>query len=95
MMTSSIPSVEDFTNAFPNQLTPIVGEPTYTTLNTLKDQLKANTASIPTTHGSGNHGYLLMCGRTEIVLYWKHCVEYTTYNCFLYNIHSLITIYIF
>ena len=49
-MTSSIPSVEDFTNAFPTQLTPIVGELTYATLMTLKDQLK--------TLGGGNHGYL-------------------------------------
>ena len=57
-MTSSVPSVEDFTNAFPTQLTPIVGEPTYTTLKTLKDQLKANAASMPTTLDGGNHGYL-------------------------------------
>ena len=57
-MTSFVPSVEDYTNAFPNQLTPIVGEPTYATLKTLKDQLKANAASVPTTLGGGNHGYL-------------------------------------
>ena len=57
-MTSSVPSVEDFTNAFPTQLTPIVGKPTYTTLKTLKDQLKANAASVPTTLSGGNHGYL-------------------------------------
>ena len=57
-MTSTVPSVEDFTNAFPNHLTPIVGEPTYQTLKELKDQLKANAASIPTTLGGGNHGYL-------------------------------------
>ena len=57
-MTSSIPSVEDLTNTFPTQLTPIVGIPTYATLKTLKDQLKANSASVPTTLGGGNHGYL-------------------------------------
>ena len=57
-MTSSVPSVEDFTNAFPTQVSPIVGEPTYATLKTLKDQLKANAASVPTTLGGGNHGYL-------------------------------------
>ena len=57
-MTSSVPSVEVFTNSFPTQLTPIVGKPTYTTLTTLKDQLKANAASVPTTLGGGNHGYL-------------------------------------
>ena len=59
-MTLSIPSVEDFTNAFPNQLTPIVRELTYATLKTLKDQLKPNAASVPTTLGSGNHGYLIL-----------------------------------
>ena len=58
MMNSTVPSVEDFTNAFSNHLTPIVGEPTYQTLKELKDQLKANAASIPTTLGGSNHGYL-------------------------------------
>ena len=57
-MTSSVPSVEDFKNAFPTQVTPIIGEPTYATLKTLKDQLKANAASVPTTLGGGKHGYL-------------------------------------
>ena len=57
-MTSTVPSVEDFTNAFPNHLTPLAGEPTYQTLKELKDQLKANAASIPTTLGGGHHGYL-------------------------------------
>ena len=57
-MTSTVPSVEDFTNAFPIHLSPIVGEPTYQTLKELKDQLKANAASIPTTLGGGHHGYL-------------------------------------
>ena len=55
---SSIPSVEDFPNAFATHFTPIVGEPTYRTLKTLKDQLKANAASVPATLGGGNHGYL-------------------------------------
>ena len=57
-MTSTVPSVEDFTYAFPNHLPPIVDEPTYETLKELKDQLKANATSIPTTLGGGNHGYL-------------------------------------
>ena len=57
-MTSTVPSIEDFTNAFPNHLSPIVGEPTYQTLKELKNQLKANAASIPTTLGGGHHGYL-------------------------------------
>ena len=57
-MTSSAPSAEDFTNACPTQVTPIVGEPTYATLKTLKDQLKATAASVPTTLGRGSHGYI-------------------------------------
>ena len=57
-MTSSVPSVEDITNAFPTPITKITGEPNYESLKYLKDQLKANAASIPITLGGGNHGYL-------------------------------------
>ena len=57
-MTSSVPSVKDITNAFPTPITKITGEPNYKSLKYLKDQLKANAASIPTTLGGGNHGYL-------------------------------------
>ena len=57
-MSTSVPSVEDITNAFPTPITTITGEPIYESLKTLKDQLKTNAASIPTTLGGGNHGYL-------------------------------------
>ena len=57
-MTSSVPSVEDITNAFPTPINKITGEPNYKSLKYLKDQLKANATSIPTTLGGGNHGYL-------------------------------------
>ena len=57
-MSSSIPSVKDLINVFPRTVTPITSEPNYDSLKNLKDQLKANTASIPTTLGGGNHGYL-------------------------------------
>ena len=57
-MTSSVPSVKDITNTFPKPITKIMGEPNYESLKNLKDQLKANAASIPTTLGGGNHGYL-------------------------------------
>ena len=57
-MTTSVPSVEDVTNAFPTAITKITGEPNYESLKILKDELKANAASIPTTLGSGTHGYL-------------------------------------
>ena len=57
-MSSSVPSVEDISNAFPTPITTITDEPNYESLKTLKEQLKANAASIPTTLGGGNHGYL-------------------------------------
>ena len=38
-------------------LTKIHGEPTYETLHHLKNELKANTSSVPTTLGGENHGY--------------------------------------
>ena len=57
-MSTSVPSVEDITNAFPTPITTITAEPNYESLKTLKDQLKTNAASIPTTLGGGNHGYL-------------------------------------
>ena len=51
-------SNDHITNAFPTPITQITGEPNYKSLKHLKDQLKANAASIPTTLGGGNHGYL-------------------------------------
>ena len=41
-------------------LTKIRGEPTYETLHHLKNELKGNASSVPTTLGGGNHGYLGM-----------------------------------
>ena len=41
-------------------LTAIRGEPTYETLHHIKNELKANASSVPTTLGGGNHGYLGM-----------------------------------
>ena len=41
-------------------LTKICGEPTYETLHHLKNELKANASSVPTTMGGNNHGYLVM-----------------------------------
>ena len=57
-MTTSVPSVEDIINAFPTPITKITGEPNYDSLKHLKDQLKANATSIPTTLGGGNNRYL-------------------------------------
>ena len=41
-------------------LTAIRGEPTYETLHHIKNELKSNASSVPTTLGGGNHGYLCM-----------------------------------
>ena len=41
-------------------LTGIRGEPTYETLHHLKNELKANAISVPTTLGGHNHRYLSM-----------------------------------
>ena len=41
-------------------LTTIHRESTYETLHHLKNELKANTSSVPTNLGGGNHGYLGM-----------------------------------
>ena len=41
-------------------LTKIRREPTYETLQHIKNELKANTSSVPTTLGGGNNGYLGM-----------------------------------
>ena len=57
-MTTAVPSIKDVTNAFPTAVTKITGEPNYESLKNLKDELKANAASIPTTLGGGTHGYL-------------------------------------
>ena len=57
-MTSSVPSIKDITNAFPTPITKNTGKPNYEGLKTLKDQLNANAASIPTTLGGGNHDYV-------------------------------------
>ena len=41
-------------------ITKIRGEPTYETPHHLKNELKSNTSSVPTTLGGENHGYLRM-----------------------------------
>ena len=39
-------------------LTPIIGEPDFESLNRLKNQLKSNAQSVPCSLGGGNHGFL-------------------------------------
>ena len=57
-MSSSVPTPDEFIQSFPHQLTKITGIPTFATLTNLRNQLKANAASVPTTRGGGEHGYL-------------------------------------
>lgn len=39
-------------------LTPVIGQPNFESLNKLKNELKANAQSVPCTLGGGNHGFL-------------------------------------
>jgi hypothetical protein len=58
-MSSSVPTVDSILESFPtNPLTKIHGRPTYDTLNELRNELKSNASSIPTSRGGGGHGYL-------------------------------------
>ena len=57
-MSSSVPTHDEFIQSFPNSISKINGIPTFTTLTTLRNQLKANAASVPSTRGGGNHGDL-------------------------------------
>ena len=53
------PSVEDIMAKFPTRhVNPIRGEPTYDAITTLKGELFANAAVIPTTLGGGQHGHI-------------------------------------
>ena len=58
MTTIAVPTIDDITKGFPNQIPPISGQPTYDSLKNLRDLLKANAASFPSSLGGGNHGYL-------------------------------------
>ena len=57
-MTSSV-NYKDSYFEHPVLIT-IRGETTYETLHHLKNELKSNASSVPTTLGGGNHGYLGM-----------------------------------
>ena len=57
-MSSLVPTPDEFIQSFPHQPTKITGIPNFATLTALRNQLKANAASVPTTRGGGEHGYL-------------------------------------
>lgn len=58
---SSVPSIDDYITSFPYaQLPKIIGPPTYESLKDTRDLLKINAASVPTTRGGGQHGYLAL-----------------------------------
>ena len=56
---TTIPNYRETLFTYPD-LTPIHGEPTYETLKTLHNQLKANARAVRTSLGGGNHGYLAL-----------------------------------
>ena len=47
-------------------ITTIRGEPTYETIRDLQQKLLANTASVPTNMGGGQHGYLSLTLKPEV-----------------------------
>ena len=59
MTTTTVQSVEDIRNSFPQTtLRKIAGEPSYTDIHEIHTIIKSNAASIPTTLGGGDHGHL-------------------------------------
>ena len=57
-MASSVPSTDAFTDSFPLQPSKISGQPTYSSLTSLRNELKQNAASVPSNRGGAAHGYL-------------------------------------
>ena len=56
---SSAPTPDDYLSSFPYpSLQKVEGQPTYESLNHLRQELKANAASVPTNNGGGSNGYL-------------------------------------
>ena len=56
-MTSMSINVKDLYFQF-KELTPLHDEPTFVTLQTLRQQMKSNTSSIPTSLGGGGHDFI-------------------------------------
>ena len=57
-MSTTVPFPSEIIESFPEPVIKIQGQPTYETLSTLRDTLKANAASVEYTIGGGAHGYL-------------------------------------
>ena len=57
-MSTSVPTPSEIIESFPEPVLKIDGQPTYETLSTLRDTLKANAASVECTIGGGAHGHL-------------------------------------
>ena len=62
-------SIEKIVALFPIQtVKPIIGEPTFESLNELTSDIKANASSIPTTRGGGDLGHLILTVSPAIYL---------------------------
>ena len=53
---NSLPKVQE--NYPFKTLSPIIGEPNYSSINKISQELYANASSVPSTLGGGNHGHL-------------------------------------
>lgn len=57
-MAPTVPTPEEFLASFPLPAAKIEGTPTYESLRELRDTLKINASSVPSSRGGGAHGYL-------------------------------------
>ena len=58
MSATTVPTPSEIIESFPEPVSKIKGKPTYGSLSTLRDALKANAASVGSSLGGGGHGHL-------------------------------------
>ena len=66
--TNKVPTADDIYAPFPNIQQSIEGKPYAATKQALKRALKANTESVHSDHGGGNHGHLIQTISTTVFL---------------------------
>ena len=66
MSSPSVPTPSEIIDSFPEPVTKIKGKPSYGSLSSLRDALKANAASVSSSLGGGEHGHLRLILPTAI-----------------------------